>query len=195
MATPAAVTLEVFKDHLNIPAGNTQDDAEVTRTLIAATSAAEGRGRVGPIIARAFDHRAASTGGVVVLPKRPLVSIDAVVGTRGGQSLVAADLGVDKLAGIVEYRDGRGIPSGAFDFTYTAGWFTSVAEVDEDVALAVCIIGKHLWETQRGRQSRPGILGNTSTAQADPDRVPLGYALPNRAQQLLTPYVSALGVA
>lgn len=185
MLSPVAVELERFKEHLGVT-GNAQD-GELLSTLRAATKAAEAKGRVGPIIQRSFTSRVEGRGGRLILPKRPVASVTTVTGARGAGSYAADELDVDSRAGLVGFASGGNLPRGEYDVTYVAGWFVTVADVDDDVVTAVCIIGKHLWETQRGRMARPGVLGHTGSLQ-DSDKVPAGFALPHRAAQLLTDY-------
>lgn len=203
MSTPAAVTVDAFTTHLD----KSLTDADMgllPSYIVAATSAAEGPlGIRGPIVVRSFTSRVDAWGGLLVLPRRPVVSVSSVVAAGSGASYASwggggavtwggapgetDELDVDPVSGIVESVGAR-ISSGSYTVTYTAGLAATVAAVDPDIALAVCIIGKHLWETRRGTSGRPGLLGG------DEAGVPMGFALPRRAVQLLAPYRSAPSV-
>ena len=191
MTIPAAVPFQEFKAHLNITVD--ADDDELSTTLGAATGVVEGI--IGPIIVRGFTERARSAGSLL-LSKYPVVSVATVTHARGTDGpFVTADVLVDEDTGLVEHVDGRNFWPGSWTVAYTAGRWETEYSVPDDVRLAVCIIGKHLWETQRGTASRPGMLGRTSGV--DPtERVPMGFAVPNRAATLLEPYAqSSTGVA
>lgn len=184
MPTPAAATLQQFKEHLDKTGA--LNDAELAGYLVSATHAAETDTKcgVGPIVQRQLVRRVEVAGGYVMLPVTPAVSLVSFVGVRGAATYAVADLDLDTDTGIVRAEAGYLAP-GAYDVTYLAGRAEVVEDVDDDISLAVCIIGKHLWETQRGRNSRPGVLGHTSGMESSEDRVPSGFLVPHRAASLL----------
>lgn len=183
MSIPSAVPFPEFKAHLN--ATTAVDDDEMSTQLAAATGVAEGV--VGPIITRTFTSRVRSSG-VLLLPKYPVVEVASMTHLFDlAGPFVTADVLVDREIGLVQLANQAAFRDGSWTVVYTAGRAATPDEVPEDIRLAVCIIGKHLWETQRGTASRPGMLGRTSSA--DPtERVPMGFAIPNRAVTLLEPY-------
>ena len=191
MTIPAAVPFGEFKAHLNITVAT--DDDELATTLGAATGVVEGI--IGPVIVRGFTSRVRS-GGSLFLPKYPVVSVETLAHDFAHAGpYVTADVLFDPEIGQVMLSSGARFVDGSWTITYTAGRWETEYSVADDVRLAVCIIGKHLWETQRGTASRPGMLGRTSSV--DPtERVPMGFAVPNRAATLLEPYAqSSTGVA
>lgn len=191
MPVPTPVTLAVFKEHLNIPAGNTTHDPELQRTLEAATEQAEGY--IGPIVGRAVTKRL-DTDRHGRIDLHPALAVTSVVGVFGAPTYAVGDLDLDPDDGLLRLDDGRGLFAGRYTVTWTAGRAATVADVPASIADAVNIIGKHLWETQRGKSARPGLVGMRSTG-ADDSRdfaPPRGFAIPHRALELLRPYIPVL---
>lgn len=180
MTTPAA-SLADFKQHLS--KSDDTDDFELNVMLEAATELAEGL--VGPIVNRSVTSRVHFPGGVLTLPSWPVVSVESVTDVRGDSSYVAADLEVDTAAGMVRLDGGGALSAGVWDVTYTAGRAAAAVDVPASIRLAVLIIGKHLWETQRGKSTRRSASGQML---AEEERAPQGFAVPHRAAQLLMPY-------
>jgi hypothetical protein len=67
--------------------------------------------------------------------------------------------------------------------TYTAGY----DDLPADVSGAIVLIAAHLWETQRG--SAPSALALQDPNGFDPSTPGLGFAIPNRAKELLAAYI------
>jgi hypothetical protein len=63
-----------------------------------------------------------------------------------------------------------------------AGWGT---EVPAPFGEAGRIILEHLWQTQRGPSARPTLGGEETVALPG-----FGFAIPNRAAELLSPYAT-----
>lgn len=197
------VTLAAFKDHLTdgSTALSADDDAELTRALLAATYAIEKR--VGPLVIRSFTEDVQATGptwhqdtrrGKLLLNQRPAVAVTEVSLLLFGQ-VTALDgfdpdaVYLDQEAGILDLY-GWTTRCDAYRVTYTAGRGSTPADVDDpgdieaDFVEAVLIVGEQLWETQRGRGLHPSRWGT----QADPDASPeimRGFALPRRALELI----------
>jgi len=179
-------TLDDFKRHQNITTST--DDAELSDILAAAVEVTEGI--VGPLRGRSVTetHRRVASD-VVILRHRPVLSLDAVAqrAYAGWEPVgqLLADFDVDPDAGLLRLASGYPI-RGDITVTYTAGFDT----VPQAVWLATLIIGAHLWETQRGSQPLP-LQGS------DPDVLPsgAGFAIPNRAAELLAPYARGSQVA
>ena len=180
MTEPAA-TLERFKTHLNKT--SVDDDDELLSFLRAATKMVEEGTdfNIGPIITRQVTARVESSAGVFILPSASVVSVDSVVPANGSSSVDVSGLDVDSEAGII--RPGTtSVRNGRHVVTYTAGRATTAAEVPDDIQLAVCIVGKYLWDTQRGR------LGNRSGTSAEATTEASGSFEMNRAKALLRHY-------
>lgn len=186
MSIPAAVLFQEFKRHLNMTADD--DDDDLATTLGAATGAAEGL--IGPVVIRSFTSMVRG-GGAIFLPKYPIQSVSTLThGLAREGPYATAHVLFDAEIGRVILTSGARFCGGSWTVVYTAGRWHTATEVSDDVRLAVCIIGKHLWETQRGVASRPGMLGRTSNGDAT-DRVPMGFAIPSRAATLLEPYAQS----
>lgn len=177
MSTPAAVELAEFKEHLNKAA--TEDDDELTAFIVSATSIAERDADcgIGPIVKRDITRRVDIDCGRGMLPLSPAVAVVTATQVDTGDVVTVTDLDPDLSIITTD-------ATGPLSVTYTVGRATGVADVDEDIRKAVCIIGKHLWETQRGRSAsaRGGTLGQDSTPD---ERVPSGFLIPHRARSIL----------
>lgn len=160
-------TLAEFKRHLNIPSSNTSNDTELTDVLTAASEIVE-KIIGGPLAVTSFTQRYSTRDSVIVPNYRPLVSVTSITPDYG-TALDSSTYTVDTGAGTVSSSYGTW---GSGTLVYTAG----LSSIPYRVKLAGLIIGKHLWETQRGA-GRPG--------DADEYVPPAGYAIPRRAQELL----------
>lgn len=184
MPTPLAATVAEFREHLQKTGVN--DDAALQRHLMAATVVAEGALGIGqPIVERDLTVRVTVSGGLTILPKTPVVSITSFLGIGPTPNAVVANLDVDKDAGIVTALSGW-LTGGDYNVTYRAGLAATVAVVPEDLRLAVCIVGKQMWETQRGRAT--GRAGELSQGSLPDERVPAGFLVPHRAKAIFMAY-------
>lgn len=171
-----SVTLAEFARHLGrtAPPDGAPEHDDLQRVLSAAQGIVEDR--CGPLTATPRTYRVTPSGRCLVLPAWHLTSVSEVRDPDG--TVVAHDAkGTNLAAGIVA------VPSGA---RAAAGlWEVDAVRADDStpaaLELAVYIIGKHLWETQRGTGVRGGALG------ADP-APPVGFAIPRRAAELMDPY-------
>lgn len=181
MPITEAAPLEEFLEHLNVT--TTDDEGELLRILRAATGAAENV--MGPIVIREVTETVRSSGDLL-LSHYPIASLTSLVHAQAFDGpYTGLDVYLDDEVGLVQSRlAGRRFAAGRWTATYLAGRWATASDVDEDVRLAVCIIGKHLWETQRGRASRPGMLGRQSSVD-ETEKVPSGFLIPNRARALL----------
>lgn len=166
------VTLVELKKHLNMPLGSTSDDAELTLIRDAAQETVEGL--VGAVLWRTRTQAVtANRLGVGLLSWTPVLTVDAV--TVAGSPFT----GFTYSAGL-EYVTGLNA-SGKATVTYTVGR----AEVPFAVVLATLIVAAHLWQTQRGNAPATGLQGEP----LDTPNVGLSYGIPNRALDLLQPYL------
>lgn len=179
MAPP--VDLVDLKLHLQIDPGNLDNDTEMTGHLEAATTALEGL--VGPMVPRTVVTRRRAAGGAIVVPVRPVLDVTSVAGVAWDgtidQDVTALDWDTN---GII--RGGHTcLPRGRYTVTYTAGR----DPVPENMRLAVLIVAAHLWETQRNRGARRGVLGDFDSGNPSQDAILVtrGFALPRRALELL----------
>lgn len=171
-STTEFITLAEVKQHANIPASNTANDVELERFRSAAQEHVESL--VGPVLWRVVvGETVHAHAGVVVLPLAPVVSVESL--TSSG---VAVSFALRKAAGLL--LDVRA--SGDLALSFTAGR----ESCPDAIRVAALIIAEHLWRTQRGGQSESTALPGEDFGAVSPG---LGYAIPNRALELLAPYL------
>ena len=176
----SAPTLADVKTQLNITSN--ADDAELQSFLDAAQAMVEAR--VGTFAPTEVTETVRSRGALVLLTRLPVQSVTSLVATAPSTTTYAtADLAWTG-AGVVRLANGGSL-AGEWVATYDAG----LAEVPANVRLATLIIVQHLWKTQRGGARRPGMDEDALTV------VGAGYALPNRAAELLSTSEHVVGFA
>jgi hypothetical protein len=172
---PYIVSLADAKAQLNMTA--TAQDEELRSYLEATTGVVERH--LGQAVVRRTFTEEHSSAGSVVLDWPPVVSLTSMALVDGTYTWDVATLHVSPW-GVV--TSPRGVaPYGRVTVAYTAG----MAIVPQHYALAARIILQHLWETQRGSSggARPGGLGDTFALKTNSSG--MGYAIPNRAVELL----------
>jgi hypothetical protein len=179
---PGIISLAEAKAHLNIPAANTRSDDEILGWIQAITPVIENR--IGPVIPRTVVERVDS-GYSMILKQTPVLSVTSINPWLGyGTPYSVLNLRIDPDTGVVENY--TGFIGGPFEVTYRAGRIVTPA----NVIAAAKIILKHLWETQRGASALPlDIPGDESIVING-----FGYAVPNRALELLQPDDTGPGV-
>lgn len=176
----AFATLGELKRHLNKQSN--ADDDELQDILDAATEV------VASLVGTTFDagavtERVTATGGTVLLSRRPVVGPVLLDGVE-----VAEDQ-IDRAAGLL-----HGVYTSVASYWRPSSSVTYATDgaVPASVMLATLIIAAHLWETQRGASISPvsqdAGMGDTSFSGA-------GFAIPNRARELLEPFASSSQVA
>ncbi|NUL09070.1 hypothetical protein [Streptomyces lunaelactis] len=184
-APPGILSLADAKKHLNKT--TTTDDDEIRSWVESITAGIEGL--CGPVIVRTVTERHDGRRvPVICLRQTPVLTVASVVAVlAGGTSYTVADLDVDTGTGVVQRKDG-GTLTGPLRVTYSVGRRIVPAAITS----AARIILQHLWRTQQGT-SRP-VRGASDYDVSE--QVPgFGYAIPNRALQLLEPYRLPPGVA
>ncbi|MER5601516.1 hypothetical protein [Streptomyces sp. NPDC002265] len=156
---------------------DTRDDDEIRDWNEACTRAVEQF--VGPVAMRTVveDARFTSARAVALtlVPAVELTSVAALV--TGGTSYDVDDLHLDGTTGLVTRLDG-GTLYGPLRFTYVVG--RSI--VTANIRGAARIILQHLWRTRQG----PGRPQRGTDDYDVTEPIPgLGFAIPNRAMQLL----------
>ncbi|MFE7236090.1 hypothetical protein ACFVAF_36860 [Streptomyces sp. NPDC057596] len=176
-APPAILSLADAREHLNQK--STKDDGEIRFWNNATTLAVEYY--VGPVTPRSFteQHRVRNAQAVV-LRRTPVIAVTAVESLTGAAAYALDGLDVDDNTGELFRLDG-GLLSGRLRITYRAGR----TAVRENITGAARIILEHLWLTQRG--NRGGLAGGGQDYSVTEPIPGLGYAVPNRALQLLEP--------
>ncbi|MEV5607012.1 hypothetical protein [Streptomyces sp. NPDC052225] len=186
-STPTAIlSLADAKQHLNI--ASSRDDDEIRFWSEAATRAVEFF--VGPVVVRqVVEEHHDRQATALVLRQTPVIELTAVEAIgAGAASYAVQDLVVDLVTGVIARHDG-GLLRGPLRFTYTAGRRV----VDTNITAGARIILEHLWRTQR--PSRGGLAGGGEDYSVTEPIPGLGYAVPNRALQLLEPGRLPPGVA
>ena len=179
------VTDDQVKDHLNKPNMSAEDLAELQGMI----AAAEGIviSRVGDVDEAIVVETHAGGSLEIALERDPVKSVTSVLYVADDSTAVtAADIGYDEDAGVIWRKSGAPFPCGRLKTTYVVARDDPPAEFAE----ACLIIIKHLWETQRGRggvrTEMFGVAGEGSANNgAEAGYVYRGYAIPNRAIQLL----------
>ena len=167
----ALCSLDGAKQHLNMDLRQHVDDEELLGHIEAATEVIE-RHRGEVVAARTFT---ASVEAGRTLPHAPVVRVLSATRTGPVETVDVTSWGPDTRTGLLTLPRwaGRGLV-----VTYIAGYEV----VPPAFVRAAEIIAAHLWETQR-----MSALGGATTMGEDQYLTPsgLGYAIPNRAVQLL----------
>lgn len=186
-APPMLFSLADAKAQLDIPATSTSDDEEI-RDYVAATTAAV-EFFVGPVVRRTVQQVLHGNRQAWVLHTAPVLAVTAITPLQIWQQAIDVSvLDVDADTGIVRRTDGLWFFSGDYRVTYTAGRTT----VQPHVSLAGKLILQHLWRTQYGAARGPSGADDFAVTEQVPG---FGYAIPNRALQLLQPDRQAGGFA
>jgi hypothetical protein len=182
--TVTVLPLQDAKDMLNIPQSNTSYDAEIqvwVDTIHASLEKLTG----GPIINRSITEFVKVGHGYrsLTLRLRPVVSITSITDNATGTALPVTDLDIDTNSGIVRRK--LQLPFWArgpfYTVVYTAGWGVPTPPAFNGAAR---IILDHLWKTQHGPSMRPTLAGEDLTVDFG-----LGFSVPNRAIELVAPYI------
>jgi len=171
----AIVTLADAKLQLNLDADDTSADVELQRYIDAVTAPIERElGRV--VEPRTVTDEIAVTGrrASFLLQSVPVVSLTSLISADGAQTW-----SVDPTVTHLDPESGRvTLLSGPpFTGTVVAIYQAGMAVIPANIQLAALIVIQHLWETQRGRSGAMPGGGDIP--------VPAGYAIPNRAAELL----------
>lgn len=174
---PAVMSLATGRKHLN-KVDHTDDD-EIRDWIEATTRAVEQF--VGPVVPRLVTETVRFTSArTVALTQIPALSLTEVVSLRtGGPTYAVEDLDLDLDTGLLE-AVGGGVLYGPWRVTYRVGRLA----VPANFRNAAKIILQHLWRTRQG----PGRPQRGTDDYDVTEPLPgLGFAIPNRAVQLLDP--------
>lgn len=178
------LSLQDAKDHLNIAQATTTYDAEIL-SKIATIQANLEKLTGGPILTRSVTERvtAGYAGTSLSVRQRPLVAVTSIADVASGATIDTSDIELDTNAGVIRRKLGRPFlgRSDAYTVTYTAGWGNAVPASFNEAAR---IILEHLWQTQHGPSTRPAFGGEETTLLPG-----FAFAIPNRAAELLSPYL------
>lgn len=166
---------------------DSSDDASVRFWLEATTRAVEYF--VGPVVVRTVteDHHFRLVDAIALRKTPALELVSATALRTGGVSYDIDGLHLDGELGIVTRRDGGRI-TGPVRMVYQAGRLVTTA----NITAAAQLILQHLWRTQAG----PGRPQRGTDDYDVTEPIPgLGYAIPNRAVQLMNPDNQGPGIA
>lgn len=181
----SVLPLQDAKDMLNIAQTDTRYDAEI-QVWIDTVEAGLEKLTGGPLVNRSISEfvKVGHSYRSFSVRLRPLVSVTSVTDNATGTALPITDLDIDPNSGIVRRK--LQLPFWArgpfYTVVYVAGWGVPTPPAFNGAAR---IILDHLWETQHGPSTRPSMAGEETTADFG-----LGFAVPNRAVELLSPYLN-----
>lgn len=176
----ALLELAEVKAQLQIPPSDTSVDMDLATFIDAAVDAVE-RHTGNAVEATSFTEVVTARGRPeLAVLHGPVTSVESVERLDGSRAWDTSGMVGD---GSLIYT-GSSQVSGTVRVTYTAG----LTDPPKSVVLAAMIIVQHLWETRRG--SMPLLTGDLDDSLAISG---LGYAIPNRALELLG--APAAGVA
>lgn len=167
------ISVDEVKRHANISSSAFDEELELMRD--AAQDAVEGL--IGPVLWRTVTQRIDAASSTLVLNTLPVVSVTSLTLAGSPATFTLVD------GGMLEDVQVRGTTVA----TYVAGR----TQVPGAVRMAALIIAGHLWETQKANNATPGMQDDFDA----PTTTGLGYAIPNRAADLLAPYLLLPGIA
>lgn len=166
---------------------DSSDDAAVRFWLEATTRAVEWF--VGPVVVRTVseDHQVGLANSLA-LRKTPALELQSVTALRtGAAGYDVSTLNLDPVTGSVTRKDG-GLIRGPLRVTYSAGRRI----ITGNILAASQLILQHLWRTQAGTGRPQRGMDDFDVTEPIPG---LGYAIPNRAKQMLDPDDQGPGLA
>jgi len=182
------ITLQEAKDFLNIT--TTTDDAELGLFTDAASQMWLARGLPGAGTARVEWYDGGQTR--IVLRYTPIVSVTTVSETIGSVTYPLTEQPVDSQSGAFAFTvdpftgvmtrrvAGTAVAFAAGVANVKVSYSSGFATVPEDIKLAIKLLTRHMWETQRGGAKRPGTGGG--------DDFSTTYVWPNRVQEIAEAY-------
>ncbi|MBP2583395.1 hypothetical protein J3A78_003873 [Streptomyces sp. PvR006] len=183
-APPGILSLADAKRYLRLT--DAAEDDELRTWIESITAGIEGM--CGPVIIRTVTHRIdLRRAASITLRDTPVVELLALEPLHtGGTSYAPADLDVDPDTGIVRRLDGGTFVGSLISTTRVGRLIVPAA-----LTAAARIILRHLWQTRQGPQ-RPTM--GTPDFDVNEPTPSFGYAIPNRALQLMEPYRLPPGV-
>jgi hypothetical protein len=176
-APPMLFSLAAAKKKLDIPSTSTGDDEELREFIEATTACVEHF--VGAVVPRTVRQVLSGNRETLRLHTCPVIAVTAVTPLQSWQQAVDVSvLDADPDTGIVRRTDNLCFPVGDYRITYTAGR----TAVQPNVSLAGKLILQHLWRTNFGAARGPSSSDDFLVTEPIPG---FGYAIPNRAMQLL----------
>lgn len=196
LASPTTLmSLADTKELLRIGAADTQFDADLRFFLEGVTAVVDGY--CGPMVPRQVTERHRTQGERTLMLMNPpvyqpagqpyaLLSVTPVY-TWGVPYSDLSQLSVDARTGEVTHIIGLPWFYGEYDIAYWAGR----AYIRPNVMLGAQVILKHWWAMERNN----GRLTGFGQSAADDVSVLFGFAIPNRALEMLQPDAAPAGIA
>lgn len=178
-APPLLFSLDDAKAKLKLT-GTTAYDDELRTYIEATTKCVEFF--TGPIVRRTVTEIVNGGSDSMLLTQPPVLSVTSITGIYQWQPTIpTAVLDIDGDSGVMRRNDWISFYRGPYRVVYVAGR----AIVPANASLAGKLILQHLWRTEYGAaRGLTGIGGGEDYAVTEP--IPgFGYAIPNRALQLL----------
>jgi hypothetical protein len=183
-APPAILSLADAKAHLNIV--SSAHDDELRGWVEAVTAAVETF--TGPVVIRTVVEEHNTCGQTTLaLRQTPVLSLTSLTSVLSGGTSYAVD-GLD----VSSWGTVRSLTGSPFHGVLRATYVAGRQVVPAAISSAAKIILQHLWKTQQGPGRPQRGLDDFDVTEPMPG---LGYAIPNRAVQLLEPYKQPPGVA
>lgn len=180
---PMLISLKEIKEHLQLT--DTRRDSQLRSWIETVTGNIEGL--VGVCVRRTITevHNIQPSGAMeLCLRRTPAIALTAVTGVLTGSTGYAVEeLHLDGELGIVRRLDGNRL-TGLLQFSYEAGR----AIVESGIRDGAKIILQHMWRTQYGASRAGAALGGGDDFAVTEPYAGWGYAVPNRAVELLEPY-------
>lgn len=180
---PMLVSLAETKRHLQLTRADRDD--ELRSWIETVTDNIEGL--VGVCVRRTVTEvHSIQPSGVMELCLRrtPAIALTAVTGVlTGSNGYTVGELHLDGELGIVRRLDGNRL-TGLLQFSYEAGRVI----VQSGIRDAAKIILQHMWRTHYGASRAGAALGGGDDFAVTEPYAGWGYAVPNRAVQLLEPH-------
>lgn len=180
MSPPLMFSLTDAKTTCNIRLTDTTYDDKLRDFIESTTHAVEHI--VGPVV-RQLKVERHNGGRYLVLRESPVISIVSIAPVYTGTTYGPVDVDLEPTTGEVNLISG-GYFTGPVRVSFYAGREVTPANIRD----AGRIILKHLWQVHNGSQGLPSMTMEADEVTMIPG---LGYAIPNRAIQLLEP--NALG--
>lgn len=183
-----ALSLEDAKAQLKIT--GTSLDAELLDYIAGVNETVEFY--IGPVDDRTVTERWDGGRPLLAVRHRPVVALTSVTSVGDGEAAVGVDeVDVDHTLGVLRLRSGGLWPAGPLLVTYVAG---RGGQAPPAANIAARMIMQHLWETQRGGDTRrPDLAGGLEPAPAVSGG--FTFSVPRRAIQLLEPHTTGPAVA
>ncbi|MFF0080221.1 hypothetical protein ACFYR1_11045 [Streptomyces canus] len=177
---PLLFSLAAAKKKLDIPATSTADDDELREFVEATTRCVEFF--TGPVVPRTVTE--VTSGGTerMLLHTTPVLSVTSITGVEPWQlEIPVSAVDVDTDTGVLRRSDWLVFWPGPYRVVYLAGR----RAVSANISLAGKLILQHLWRTNYGASRGLAGIGGGEDFSVTEQIPGLGYAIPNRALQLL----------